>query len=124
MVEYEASIISIKDAIDLRIKFLDVYGDSSLVISQIKGEWDTKHPNLIPYKERVLTLISYFEEITFEDIPREENQFTDVFATMSSMFKVIWDNEAPRITIERLDEPVHCYEVDTDGVEEKHGFMK
>ena len=60
MAEYEACIMGIKDDIDLSIKFLSVYGDSSLVISQIKGEWDTKHPNLIPYKEHVLTLILYF----------------------------------------------------------------
>ena len=103
----------------MSIKFLNVYGDSALVISQIKGKWDTKHPNLIPYREHVLTLIPYFEEITFEHIPREENQLEDALATMSSMFMVRWDNEAPRITIERLDKAAHCYEVDTDGVEEK-----
>ena len=73
MEEYEACIMGIKAAIDMRIKFLNLYGDSTLVISQIKGEWDTKHPNLIPYREHVLTLISYFEEITFEHILREEN---------------------------------------------------
>ena len=65
----------------------------------------------------MLTIIPYFEEITFEDIPREENQLTDTLATMSSMFKVRWDNEAPRITIGRLDEPAHCYKVEIDGVE-------
>ena len=54
-----------------------------------------KHPNVIPYREHVLTFIPYFEEITFERTPREENQLADVLATMSSMFKVIWDNEAP-----------------------------
>ena len=52
----------------------------------------------------MLTLISYLEEITFEHIPREENQLADTLATMSSMFKVRWDNEAPQITIERLDD--------------------
>ena len=91
--------------IDLRIKFLSIFGDSALVISQIKGEWDTKHLNLISYKEHVLTLLPHFEEVTFEHFPREENQLADVLATMSSMFKVRWDNEAPQITIERLDEP-------------------
>ena len=67
----------------------------------------------------MLTLILYFKEITFEHIPQEENQLADALATMSSMFKVRWDNKAPRITIERMYEPTHCYEVDTDGVEEK-----
>src|ERR1044072_6105905 len=66
MAEYEACIVGIKAAIDLRIKFLQVYGDSALVISQIKGEWDMKHPNLMPYREHILSLIPYFEEITFD----------------------------------------------------------
>ena len=70
MAEYEACILGLKASIDLRIKFLDVYMDSTLVTSQIKGEWDTKHQNLIPYREHVLTLVPYFEEITFEHIPR------------------------------------------------------
>ena len=73
MVEYEACIMGLKVVIDLRIKFLSVFGDSDLVIIQIKGEWDTKHPNIIPYKEHVLTLLPHFEEVTFEHFPREEN---------------------------------------------------
>ena len=62
----------------------------------------------------VLSLIPYFEVITFEHFPREENQLADALATMSSMFKVRQDNEAPMITIERFDEPAHCYELKTD----------
>ena len=37
MAEYEACIMGLRAAIDLRIKFLSVFGDSALVISQIKG---------------------------------------------------------------------------------------
>ena len=48
MAEYEACILGLKVAIDLRIKHLNVFGDSALVISQVKGNWDTKHHNLIP----------------------------------------------------------------------------
>ena len=84
------------------------------MISQVKGYWDTKHPNIIPYKDLVLSLIPYFEEITFEHFRREENQLVDALVTMSSMFKVRWDNEAPIITIERFDELAHYYELDTD----------
>ena len=71
-----------------------------------------------------MTLIPYFEEINFENFPREENQLADALATMSSMFKVKWDNEAPQITIERMDEPTYCYEVDTEEVVDKLGSMK
>ena len=65
MAEYGACIMGLRATIDLRIKFLSVFGDSALVISQIKGEWDTKHLNLIPYREYVLTLLPHFEEVTF-----------------------------------------------------------
>ena len=74
--------MGLKASIDLRIKFLSVFGDSSLVISQIKGEWETKHLNLIPYREHVLTVIPHFEEVTFENFPREENQLAYTLATM------------------------------------------
>lgn len=39
MVEYEACILGLEEAIDLRIKSLNIFRDSVLVINQIKGEW-------------------------------------------------------------------------------------
>ena len=49
MAEYEACIMGLEECIDLRIKNLDVYGDSALVVNQIKGEWETNQPGIIPY---------------------------------------------------------------------------
>ena len=46
----------------------------------------------------------------------------DALATMSSMFKVNWENEAPRITIERLDDPSHYRDIETEEVTEKPWF--
>ena len=41
---------------------------------------------------------------------------------MCSMFKLNWDNEAPQITIERMDEPTYCCEIDTEEVVDKPWF--
>ena len=41
---------------------------------------------------------------------------------MSSMFKLNWDNEAPKITIERMDEPTHCHEINTEEVVDRPWF--
>ncbi|XP_050875306.1 uncharacterized protein LOC127078938 [Lathyrus oleraceus] len=109
MAEYEACIYGIEATIDLRIKFLKVYRDSALVISQTKGEWEIRNPYLIPYRERVLKLIPYFEKIMFDHIPREENQLAYALATLASMFKVKWVNDPPFISIMRLDKPAFCY---------------
>ena len=68
--EYKAYILGLEATIDLRIKNLEVFGYFALVISQVNGEWDTKHPKLVPYRDHVLKLSAEFTEITFSHIPR------------------------------------------------------
>ncbi|KAA3486005.1 RNA-directed DNA polymerase (Reverse transcriptase), Ribonuclease H [Gossypium australe] len=50
MTEYKACIMGIRAAIERKIKVLEVYGDSTLVIYQLNGEWETRDPKLINYK--------------------------------------------------------------------------
>lgn len=88
MVEYKACIMSLEEAIDLRIKILDVYRESALVINQIKEEWEIRQPGLIPYKYYARRLSTFFNEIEFHHIPHEGNQMADAFATLSSMIVV------------------------------------
>ena len=70
MAEYEACIMGIRAAIERKIKTLEVYGDSALVIYQLKGEWETRDPKLIRYRRLVLELIKEFDNITFCYLPR------------------------------------------------------
>ncbi|XP_050920135.1 uncharacterized protein LOC127137751 [Lathyrus oleraceus] len=114
MAEYEACIYGLEAAIDLGIKILEVFGDSALVISQVKGNWETRDSKLIPYKEHIRKPIPYFDEISFHHISREENQLADALATLASMFKVKWKNEAPSIQIDHLDEPAYCLAIEAD----------
>ncbi|KAI5418097.1 hypothetical protein KIW84_042654 [Lathyrus oleraceus] len=78
---------------------------------------DTRDHKLIPYKEHVLKLVPYFDEITFHHIPREENQLVGALATLESMFKVKWKNEASSFHLNYLDEPDYYLETEdeTDG---------
>jgi len=48
-VEYEAYILSLEAALEMKIRKVDVYGDSMLIICQVKGEWQTKEEKLRPY---------------------------------------------------------------------------
>ena len=80
--------MGLKEAIDLIINFFYVYGDSTLVINQIKGEWKTRHPDLIPYKDYARRLLNFFNKVKFHHIPRDENQMKNALAMLSSMYKV------------------------------------
>jgi len=107
--EYEACIMGIEEAINLRIKNLDIYGDSALVINQIKGEWETRHPGLIPYRDYARQLLTFFNKFKLHYIPREENQMADALATLSSMYKVNRQNNVPLIKIRCLERPAYVF---------------
>ena len=98
--EYEACAMGIRAAIEYKARRLNVYGDSALVIHQIKGEWETRDQKLIPYKAYIKGLIEYFDEIEFHHISREDNQLVDALATLSSMFVISQEEELPMIKMQ------------------------
>jgi ribonuclease HI len=107
--EYEACIMGIEEAIDLRIKNIDIYGDSALVVNQIKGEWETRHAGLIPYRDYARRLLTFFNKVELHHIPRDENQMADALATLSSMYKVNHKNDLPTINIRCLERPAYVF---------------
>ncbi|XP_016679147.1 uncharacterized protein [Gossypium hirsutum] len=112
MDEYEACSMGIRAAKEQKIKTLEVYRDSALVIYQLKGEWETRDPKLTHYRRLVLDLIEEFDNITFWYLPREENQMTDALATLTSMIKVNKLEDMKPIQINIYEIPAHCYSIE------------
>ncbi|XP_027368234.1 uncharacterized protein LOC113874209 [Abrus precatorius] len=101
--EYEPCVMGIQAAIESKIKILEVYGDSALAIHQLKGEWETHDAKLIPYKAYIRELVEYFKEITFQHIPREENQLADALAILSLVFVVSKKKDILFIKMQQLN---------------------
>ncbi|KAK5775791.1 hypothetical protein PVK06_043732 [Gossypium arboreum] len=112
MAEYEACIMGIHAAIERKIKVLEVYGDSALVIYQLKGEWETRDPKLVNYRRLVLELIEEFDDITFCYLPRDENQMADALATLASMIKVNKQEDMKPIQMSIYKAPAHCCNIE------------
>ena len=55
--EYEALILGIKMIKKLEIKKVIIYGDLELVINQVKGVYQAKHPRMRAYRNIVLDLL-------------------------------------------------------------------
>ncbi|RDX84788.1 hypothetical protein CR513_34095, partial [Mucuna pruriens] len=85
MAKYEACPMGIIMAIEHQVKKLKVFGDSALVIYQLRREWETRNLKLIPYHSHMTTMGEQFDEISFHYVPRDENQMADALATLSSM---------------------------------------
>jgi len=114
MAEYEACILGIHMAMERKIKALEVYGDSALVIYQLKGEWETRDSKLVRYHKYIMELIEQFEEISFHHLPREGNQLADALATLASMFKVDKGAEIEAIKLDMKTHPAHCMSVEEE----------
>ncbi|XP_020209087.1 uncharacterized protein LOC109794030 [Cajanus cajan] len=112
--EYEACTLGIQAAIEAKAKILEVYGDSALVIHQLKEEWETRDTKLIPYQAYIKELIRQFEKITFNEIPREDNQLADALATLSSLFMLSNNEDMPLIKIQCRDQPAYCQSVEEE----------
>ncbi|XP_016738025.1 uncharacterized protein [Gossypium hirsutum] len=111
--------MGIRAAIERKIKVLEVYGDSALVIYQLKGEWETRDPKLIDSQKLVLELVKEFDDITFSYLPRDKNQMADALATLASMIKVNKQDVKP-IRMSIYETPVHCYDIEEDEEKDDH----
>ncbi|KAK8704919.1 hypothetical protein V6N13_048531 [Hibiscus sabdariffa] len=73
MAEYKARVLGLRAAIERKIKELQVFGDSSIVIYQLRGDWETRDLKLIKYYDLVQELNQKFDKVSFNYLPREEN---------------------------------------------------
>ena len=88
VVEYEALVLGLRSLRDLKAKKIDIYGDSQLVVKQVQGCYQAKHPRLRSYKNLVLHLLEVFKEHHFTVIPRKENIAVDALAISTSVFQL------------------------------------
>lgn len=88
MVEYKACIIGLQAALDLKIKNLEVYGDSILIISQVFGERTIKNPELATSHKCLMNLTDKFNSISFSHVSRSKKIFSDALATLASMLRI------------------------------------
>ncbi|RDX64789.1 Retrovirus-related Pol polyprotein, partial [Mucuna pruriens] len=68
MAEYKACAMGIMMALEHQLKKLKVFEDSTLVIYQLRGEWETRDVKLIPCHNNVKEMIEAFNAVTFHHV--------------------------------------------------------
>ena len=84
MAEYEACIFGVEALVALKVKDVEVYGDSMLVVRQAQGEWELREDKLKPYQTHLKTVAGGIPDCSFQHLPRENNQMADALATLAS----------------------------------------
>ncbi|XP_015935314.1 uncharacterized protein LOC107461347 [Arachis duranensis] len=106
--EYEALLAGLKLALQLQIPRITAYCDSSLVVHQIKGEFQVKDPLLEKYWLITKDLISKFEEFDIIHVNREHNTRADVLSKLATTRQAENTSALSQLT---LDKP--SFEQDT-----------
>lgn len=78
--EYSALLAALERAAALGIRDLEVYSDSELLVRQIQGRYQVKHPALRPLYATAKTRIAGFSHFAIHHVPRELNAEADTLA--------------------------------------------
>ena len=79
--EYDALILGLQAAKKRRVNALEVRMDSLLVVSQLRGEWKVKQPQLRLRWEQAARLAGDFASVSFSHVPRAQNARADRLAS-------------------------------------------
>ncbi len=78
--EYGGLIAGLQAALDLGADDVDVRMDSKLVVEQMSGRWQVKHPSMKPLAREAAELVRQLPRVRFSWIPREKNKDADALA--------------------------------------------
>lgn len=81
--EYRALLAGLQKALEHKVKNLEVFLDSELVVKQIHGEYRVKHPELIPLYEEVKSVLRKFPKVQVAHVRREKNKEADKLANLA-----------------------------------------
>ena len=72
----------------MKEKKVYIYGDSELVLRQVIGTYEAKHPRMKDYKNTVLDMLEGFKEYQIIITPRSQNAIVDTYAVDASTFRI------------------------------------
>jgi ribonuclease H / adenosylcobalamin/alpha-ribazole phosphatase len=78
--EYRGLIAGLEEAVKVGATEVDVRMDSKLVVEQMSGRWQVKHPDLRALIKQATAVAAKFERISYAWIPRAENSHADRLA--------------------------------------------
>jgi probable phosphoglycerate mutase len=78
--EYRGLLAGLAAARELGARQVAVRMDSKLVVEQMNGRWQVKHPAMRPLAREAAQLRQAFDTVTFDWVPREQNTRADRLA--------------------------------------------
>ena len=105
VVEYEALIQGLKKALYLGVKELKVYGDSEIIVKQVRNLIQCISNRLTRYQREVWDLLPSFSSFNIFLVPRYLNTDVDLLANVASQFIPLKNFEPNAFSLELIYRP-------------------
>jgi len=97
--EYEALITGLEIALELGARFIEIKGDSELVLRQLTKEYKCFKESLVMYYTMANELLKCFTHVEIQHLPCIENQEANDLPQMASGYKISKDQMQEPIEI-------------------------
>jgi hypothetical protein len=111
--EYEALLVGLKTAIDLKVKHIEVNCDSLLIVNHVNGSYKAKDAKMATYLKHVKELQGEFDSFTIRQVPREMNVQADALAGLGSVCRHV---DVPNVPIIHVLKPAIDTSMEAQGV--------
>ena len=91
--EYNTLLIGLQLAHGMGVRYLEAYSDSKLIINEVKGEYEVRHEDLVPYYHTVIELANLFEGFSIGHVSRSQNTRADALAALATTLALLADTE-------------------------------
>jgi ribonuclease HI len=78
--EYAALLLALERASAMGVRDIEAYSDSELLVRQLQGRYQVKHPTLRSLHAKARERIAGFRRFTIHHVPRESNAEADTLA--------------------------------------------
>jgi ribonuclease HI len=75
--EYSGLLAALRWAVEHGHQQVEVRADSELLVKQMRGDYQVKHPGLQPLAARARLLIGQLDDVSFQHVGREQNKEAD-----------------------------------------------
>ncbi|SCE88166.1 probable phosphoglycerate mutase [Micromonospora viridifaciens] len=103
--EYRGLIAGLEAAAELGAAEVEARMDSKLVVEQMCGRWQIKHPGLRPLAAQAAGLVGRFTSVRFSWVPRERNRHADALANAAMDAAAGLAPARPAVEAPRIVEP-------------------
>jgi len=109
--EYNALIIGLQLDYEMGVRYLEAYGDSKPIVNQVKGEYEVRYEDLIPYHHAVIKIVNSFDDFYISHVSRFHNTKADALVALAATLALLIDTTYHlTVATRRLVYPEHMLE--------------